>query len=197
MLCVALLSIKKNHKKIEIHELEVIIPTPFYPSLPTVPEDTVVEKPTTAPPEDLHLVQNKPTLLLRPIDVRLYPDKPDIQTAAPEALLPELKTTIEHIQSILAASDLDTAPSLLPPYPAFDYPPELIREGIQKGQVILIIIIHESGDTEIESIESATHPELIRIALHIANRARFTPPRYNGEAVKARYRWPINLSAPE
>jgi hypothetical protein len=94
------------------------------------------------------------------------------------------------VKSHYSASELDGTPSLLR-HGSASFPSSLARKGVTRGTVTFEVELSTSGSVSIRSVVSATHPELVAPARRVASGARFTPPKRNGQSVKAIMRWPI------
>ncbi len=88
------------------------------------------------------------------------------------------------------ASELDGTPRLLR-HGSASFPAALARKGVSRGTVVLEVELSTSGAVSVRKVISTTHPDLVAPARRVASGARFTPPKRNGQAVKAIMRWPI------
>ncbi len=93
-------------------------------------------------------------------------------------------------KSHYGTSELDGTPRLLR-HGSATFPANLARQGVSRGTVVFEVELSTSGSVTVRSVVSSTHPELVAPARRVASGARFTPPKRNGEAVKAIMRWPI------
>ncbi len=93
-------------------------------------------------------------------------------------------------KSHYSTSELDGTPRLLR-HGSATFPSSLARQGVSRGTVVFEVELSTSGSVSVRRVVSSTHPELVAPARHVAASARFTPPKRNGEAVKAIMRWPI------
>ena len=93
-------------------------------------------------------------------------------------------------KSHYGASELDGTPRLLR-HGSASFPSSLARKGVSRGTVTFEVELSTSGSVSIRRVVSSTHPELVSPARRVASGARFTPPRKNGQPVKAIMRWPI------
>lgn len=93
-------------------------------------------------------------------------------------------------KSHYAANELDGTPRLLR-HGSASFPSSLARKGVSRGTVVFEVELSTSGAVSIRSVVSSTHPELVAPARRVASGARFTPPKKNGQPVKAVMRWPI------
>lgn len=98
------------------------------------------------------------------------------------------------MKEIFTFADLNTAPRYLS-VPPFQFPKELVRQGIRQGRVVLEIEINTKGRARVMRIVSSTHPRLTIEAKRIVTRSRFTIPMVNGQAQKVIGHWPIVLKA--
>jgi len=71
------------------------------------------------------------------------------------------------------------------------FPSILARKGVARGTVTFEVELSTSGSVNVRRVISSTHPELISAARRVASGARFTPPKKNGQPVRAIMRWPI------
>ena len=88
------------------------------------------------------------------------------------------------------ANELDGTPRLLR-HGSASFPSTLARKGVSRGTVVFEVELSTSGAVSVRRVVSSTHPELVSPARRVASGARFTPPRKNGQPVKAIMRWPI------
>ena len=102
---------------------------------------------------------------------------------------------IAGIEKVFTFEELVQVPHVLFA-PAPDYPDTLLRRGIRKGTVEMIILIDESGAVSVESIISASHEKFKPIAMRVARGARFSVTQVDGKPVKVRGRWPLTIYAP-
>jgi TonB family protein len=87
-------------------------------------------------------------------------------------------------------SELDGTPRLLR-HGSATFPASLARQGVSRGTVVFEVELSTSGSVSVRRVVSSTHPDLVAPARRVAASARFTPPKRNGQAVKAIMRWPI------
>ncbi|HKJ89634.1 MAG TPA: energy transducer TonB, partial [Oceanipulchritudo sp.] len=72
-------------------------------------------------------------------------------------------------------------------------PPSRFRQERISGLVRVEIMIDESGTTTVRRILESSHPELEEPARRALAQWTWTPPRKNGDPVKARYILPIGF----
>lgn len=87
-------------------------------------------------------------------------------------------------------NELDGTPRLLR-HGSATFPASLARQGVSRGTIIFEVELSTTGIVSVRRVVSSTHPDLLAPARRVAANARFTPPKRNGEAVKAIMRWPI------
>jgi len=78
---------------------------------------------------------------------------------------------------------------------SFSFPGDLLRRGVDKGLVIVLIEIDTTGKARVISIESASHPQLIPIAKQLVAHALYSPLQVGGKTVTARGTWPVHIKA--
>ena len=93
-------------------------------------------------------------------------------------------------KSHYSTSELDGTPRLLR-HGSTTFPSTLARQGVSRGTVVFEVELSTEGSVTVRRVVSSTHPDLVAPARRVAASARFTPPKRNGEAVKAIMRWPI------
>ncbi len=158
-------------------------------SLPAPPPPVDVEQPPpTAPTPDLPKLDIDFDSVAPPIqatpnrEVQLRLDMADF---APQNDQPR-----EHM--IFASSNLDAQPRLLT-RPTVSYPKSQLLRGVDEGKVTLEVIISSAGRVKIQSVLESSHPEFTEMAKLFASGSRFTPPKKDGRAVSALFRWPLIL----
>lgn len=93
-------------------------------------------------------------------------------------------------KSHYSTSELDGTPRLLR-HGSATFPSSLARQGVSRGTVVFEVELSTSGSVSVRRVVSSTHPDLVAPARRVAASARFTPPKRDGQAVKAIMRWPI------
>ena len=170
-------------------------PPPALTNVSTLPDPTRVPIPQAQVPMDI----TAPTetfftdLAPAPLPVAPTPTRAATrpQPSAPSSPAPVRKPSPPPVaKSHYAANELDGTPRLLRHGPA-SFPSSLSRKGVSRGTVIFEVELSTSGAVSVRRVVSSTHPELVSPARRVASGARFTPPRKNGQPVKAIMRWPI------
>jgi protein TonB len=88
--------------------------------------------------------------------------------------------------------ELDSIPSLLTRAKT-KYPRALVKLGILQVTVKLDVFIDEMGKPTLVGIRGKHYKELSSVISELIKRARFTPPTKDGQAVAARFVWPVEL----
>lgn len=70
------------------------------------------------------------------------------------------------------------------------YPPKMLSRGAE-GEVRLNVVVDESGNTQVDSVEYASRPEFVECAVAAASKFRYESPKKNGRAVRAKFILPI------
>lgn len=183
-------TLNKVSSPLTYHEIERLQPPP--PLAPPLPENKIEN-------EMLLLPELKPSLqklTLHPLEISLAPSAQEALSIgiSLEGLAMETDS-IGEIEEVFDFQDLSQSPSVVN-LPRINYPRELIRRGIKKGQVVLIIQIDKTGKARLEQIISSTHSQLEPVAKDVVRQVRFTPPTINGTPVTVRGEWPLFLQAP-
>jgi periplasmic protein TonB len=92
---------------------------------------------------------------------------------------------------IFDVKDLDSVPRRTRTATLIHPPP--LRTARIAGAVTLMIIISENGGVQVEKVVNSTHREFEANAIRFAEGCQFEPPMKGGQAVKARYTWPIRF----
>ncbi len=90
---------------------------------------------------------------------------------------------------IFALDALDSVPRRLDSTKV-RYPPKMLSRGAE-GEVRLNVVIDESGNARVDSVEYASRPEFVECAVAAASKFRYEPPKKNGRAVRAKFILPI------
>lgn len=89
-------------------------------------------------------------------------------------------------------SELDEMPAIIS-RKSVSIPGELRRRGITRVATHVKVLIDEQGNTFLLKILDSRYPEMEVAIRELVKSAKFTPPKKNGEAVHARYDWPITF----
>ncbi len=104
--------------------------------------------------------------------------------------------TIHIAGDVYAAGDLQEQPHLVAG-PSLAYPAPLLLAGIQ-GRVIVQVVVDATGHVEEGSISvvESTDPRFDAAAKEYVERARFSPGRVGGQAVRVRVQIPVEFRLP-
>lgn len=154
---------------------------------PILPETIESEPPRRE--EATPLPVYPPEMPLRPVvrevDVRIAPDKPQILAAGYG--MPAIPPGDVVVDFAL----LDRKPGVLQRGP-LQYPPELKRERVE-GRVLLKVLILEDGRVRVLDVVEADHPGFEKPAIRAAEQSLFESPRRNGEVVRTAFLLPITF----
>jgi TonB family protein len=167
-------------------------PPPTLTNLSTLPDPSRVPVPQADVPMDITLpVENFYTdLAPAPLPTASKPVVHSKQFFKKEQNYRRTPPPPPIAKSHYSTSELDGTPRLLR-HGSTTFPSSLARQGVSRGTVVLEVELSTSGAVSVRRVVSSTHPELVAPARGVASSARFTPPKRNGEAVKAIMRWPI------
>lgn len=94
--------------------------------------------------------------------------------------------------SALSLDQLDALPQLQTPLNA-SFPRSLTRKGITAALVKLDVLIDEQGRLTLLDIVQNPYPELANEIERLVRSSRFSPPTQHGQAVSARFIWPVEF----
>lgn len=106
--------------------------------------------------------------------------------------LPQLDSNLSFNWDGFGLSELDTTPQLLTPLKV-RFPNSLLVRGIKRVSIEVTVLIDTDGQVFLKEILTNPHPELTSRIESVMQRARFTPPRKDGEKVRALFIWPIEF----
>ena len=167
-------------------------PPPTLTNLSTLPDPSRVPVPQADIPMDITLpVENFYTdLAPAPLPAASKPVEHSKQFFKKEQNYRRTPPPPPIAKSHYSTSELDGTPRLLR-HGSATFPASLARLGVSRGTVVFEVELSTAGSVSVRRVVSSTHPELVAPARRVAASARFTPPKRNGEAVKAIMRWPI------
>lgn len=88
--------------------------------------------------------------------------------------------------------ELDSMPVLLTQLKTV-FPRSLARKGINQAKVSLDVFIDEQGNITLIGIKELPYKELLDSIHKIIRSSRFSVPTKNGQAVRARFIWPVEF----
>ena len=175
---------------ITLHEMNL---AELAPPRPQLTRDPIEPKKEVRLPE---LQESFQELNLNELELSLNPGIGDaLAMGVGSVSLEEQVDVLEQIQQVFQFSDLESIPSMIAS-PRFDYPQSLIRRGIRKGTVDLLIRIDKKGNANVLQVLSSPHNELTRVAKRLVERSRFTTPKIDGVPVTVDGNLPLTLESP-
>jgi TonB family protein len=171
--------------KLVVRKIDTIAlkPPPPPPNQITKPIQAVLELSVSGagPPLEVSLV--KPELDLLTIE------SPPINNAP----LVKWEEQLSVDWNALALDDLDNEPQLLSHLKA-PFPNSLKRKGVTRIDVLLEVIIDETGRVTLVSILENPFVEFENTLYKLIKQARFTAPKKNGQAVRVKFNWPLGFN---
>lgn len=151
------------------------------------------------PPPDNEEPPEPPDPELPRLDLRVDPLAPPVKANPREELELELQasefapqTEAPRRRMTFASRDLDTQPRLVN-RPSVQFPESLKARGVDEGRVTLEVLIDSAGRVTVRRVLESSHAELTEMARSFAGRSHFTPPKKDGRAVNALFKWPLIL----
>ncbi len=118
---------------------------------------------------------------------------PDLNLKLPLDLTdfaPQVDQARQHMT--FSAKSLDSQPRLIS-RATVPFPKSQQARGVAEGKVTLEVLIRPSGKVTVRRVLKSSHPEFTEMARLFATGSRFTPPRKDGRAVTALFKWPLIL----
>jgi protein TonB len=176
--------LNREEKKVRSFDI-VQPPPPPPPELEEPPEEPPPEQP---PPE---MVPPPPPLNLTQLELALNPGIGDALAGAGGFEAFSLSPDAALETQLFEVQDLDELPR--PMRQVKMEPPSRFRQERISGLVKVEIMIDEMGKTTVMRIIESSDPELETPAREALEQWVWSPPKKNGEAVKARYALPIGF----
>lgn len=161
--------------------------TPPPPPPPPVNKQTSEAQPTI----DLNATGEGPSLTIADIKIE--------QNFDPMLSPPEMNHSANDFELDLSVDwqafglgELDSIPVLLTQIKTV-FPRSLARKGIKKATVALDVFIDEQGNITLVGIKEMPYEELSDSIHKIIRDSRFSIPTKNGQAVRARFIWPLEF----
>lgn len=164
-------------------------PPPALTEISTLPDPTRVPIPQAQVPMDITAPVENFFTDLAPAPLPVAPEIVTPRTNPP-VKVPSKPTPPPVAKTHYNQNELDGIPRLLR-HGSATFPSSLTSKGVKSGTVTFEVELSTTGAVSIRKVISSTHSELIEPARKVAASARFTPPKRNGQAVKAIMRWPI------
>ncbi|NLT69546.1 MAG: hypothetical protein GXX91_02480 [Verrucomicrobiaceae bacterium] len=158
-------------------------------SLPTPPPPPSTETtPPPPPPPDLPQLEIELDSVAPAIKATLV-RKPELKLA-PSDFAPVQQAPLAKM--LFSSTDLDSQPRMVN-RPTFRFPPAQKARGVTQAKVVLEIVISSGGVVSVQRVLESPHDDFSKVARSYASKARFTPPKKDGRAVQALFRWPLTL----
>ena len=100
---------------------------------------------------------------------------------------------LDSAMHTFSLEQLDEMPRLLTRL-SITFPQQLVSRGVLRADVELNVTIDQRGRVMLNRVNSNPHPELDGEIQRLVRVARFTPPKRDGEIVRARFNWPLELA---
>lgn len=180
--------------KMLIRQLEVVqlaIP-------PSPPQTQQSAAALTQPQLQLPQAKSETQLAINPLAVTLTESSlmvPELARTLGESL--QMGVSQQQLLSEMQTynlNQLDDYPRLLNMITA-KLPADIAAQGIDELQLVMHVIIHETGQVQLLELEPLPYQQLEPLAEQIAKQAHFTAPLYQGEKVKAEFFWPVKVKA--
>lgn len=108
----------------------------------------------------------------------------------PTEFAPQQEMTRERMT--FTSNELDESPKIVS-RPSVTFPPAQEKKGVTEGRVTLEVLINSAGKVNVRRVLESSHSDFTAMARTFASNSRFTPPRKNGRAVNALFKWPLIL----
>jgi len=171
--------------KVVIHEVSIATPPPPPPPSPTV-QQPVIEMPIT-----LQVQGNGPSIKISHHEQVLEIKQP---------VIPTFNTAHSQWQSLeidwqaFELNDLDGLPTLLSSLKV-NFPKSLTRKGIKTVLIKLEVMIDEQGHLTLIDIVENPYSELREVIQRLIRNTRFSAPTKDNLPVRARFIWPVEITA--
>ncbi|MGJ8653932.1 MAG: TonB family protein [Opitutaceae bacterium] len=183
-----------KESSVSVDSIEAVEFAPVPP--PQVIEELVDPVVEEEPPPPLDLNKPPPMPTLEMLELSLNPGLGGDLSLDSSIDFDIATETVEQMSQLFGFDELDQIPRLMRQgRPKMQQSAEfqrLMRRQADR-QVVLEVTLNEQGVVEVQNVQSATHEALIPAAKQAAEGSRFSPPMRNGQAVRARYTWPLSF----
>lgn len=171
--------------EVEIRQLGAVLPPPPPPpSQPQVQQQQDISL-------DIAIEGTGPVLPDIEVPNTIDVDKPEMpEVSMDEVSFNDFTPDIE----IFNLNQLDSLPSLIT-RARIIMPDSLKRRGVKQVNLKLDVTIDANGKVSLNRIVENPYEELTKEVQRLIQRSKFTAPQKEGVAVKARFIWPIDISA--
>jgi periplasmic protein TonB len=176
---------------VEIESIDLAPPPPPRPL-----EEQVKPEPDEPDPPLPELDMPPPKPSLEQLELSLNPGLGGDLSFDAQIHLTVSTESADELSKLFGFNELDEVPRLVQQgRPKMQQSAEfqrLMRKAGEK-QVVLEVALSPQGVVTVQRVQSATHEALIPAATQAAESSRFSPPMRNGQAVRARYTWPLSF----
>lgn len=172
-----------------LRELAMAPPPPPPPSPPVRKQRS-----TATPALKLSSAGDGPALAIPPLNVSETLAQIDVSNPADQQQTPDWDRELAVDWSAFGLGELDNAPRVIST-PSIAFPPALTRRQIYSALVRLDVFIDEHGRVTLVTIAENPYPELEPVIRTIVRATRFTTPLKDGQPVRARFTWPLEIEA--
>ena len=171
-------------EQLSVREIALASPPPPPPPPPSVVQ--LVQQATVS----VQIPGAGPSLTMLEIAPRLDIKKPSEPVIESQ---PSQWQSLDIDWDAFALNDLDGFPSLLTPL-RVNFPKSLSRRGVKHVLIKLDVMIDEVGQVTLIDVVENAYPELASEIQRLVRQSRFTAPQKDGEPVRARFVWPIEIT---
>lgn len=183
---------REPQKTVNVIEVNDVAPPPPPPPLEEPPPSSEVER--EKPPPDLKSPPPMPTL--EQLELSLNPGVGGDLSFDSSIQFDLSMESVDELSRLFGFDELDEVPRLVRQgRPKMQQSAEFQRLVRRKGakEVVLEVAVSPRGVVSVQGVRSATHEALIPAAKQAAESSRFSAPMRNGQAVRARYIWPLSF----
>jgi hypothetical protein len=172
-----------------LRELAMAPPPPPPPSPPVRKQQSA-----TTPALQLSSANNGPALAVPRLQVDETLAQIDVTKPAEQQQTLDWERELAVDWSAFGLGELDNAPRVIST-PSIAFPTALTRRHIHSALVRLDVFIDENGSVTLVAIAENPYPELEPVIRRIVRATRFTTPLKDGQPVRARFTWPLEIKA--
>lgn len=172
-------------EKIEVREVALTLPAVLPPPPPPV-QQQVVEMSLSVNIQGAGAAI--PQIKIKPVIELIKPDIPAVDPRQTQW------QSLAVDWNAVDLNQLDGMPNLLTPL-RMTFPKSLSRKGIKRVLVKLDVVIDEKGQVTLVNIVENPYPELVSEIHRLVRYSRFTAPKKDNQAVRARFIWPVEIES--
>lgn len=172
---------------IELRTVDIALPPPPPPS----PPQRRQQQPTAINLE-LNLAGAGPQIQTEQLDVEQTLADIEIDAPQPREDFNRWEQDLSVDWSAFSPDQLDNPPRVMH-LARVDFPKDLSRRNIHRVVVRLDVFIDEAGEVNLIRIIENPYPVLEPAIRQLVAATRFTPPTHDGEPVRSRFVWPVEI----